>query len=207
MAEVSSTIIPVRVSTNQLFSHKLIVFATDSYSDQAILSSSLHWMWTVKHSATMRIDPSYSPSVAFATFPRPPHSAQLEALGRRLEEVRARIMLDRRIGITKLYNLINDIRIDSSDDPAIAAIRQIHVDLDGAVMAAYGWSDVPLDHGFHTYRQMTRWTVSPAARVEILDRLLAENLRRAAAQQPKAAKKAAARQRKPVVHEGQETLL
>jgi hypothetical protein len=29
---------------------------------------------------------------------------------------------------------------------------------------------------------MVRWTVSPAARVEILDRLLAENLRRAAAQ-------------------------
>ena len=29
---------------------------------------------------------------------------------------------------------------------------------------------------------MRRWTVSPAARVEILDRLLAENLRRAEAQ-------------------------
>ena len=47
-------------------------------------------------------------------------------------------------------------------------------------MAAYGWSDVPLDHGFHTYRQMTRWTISPSARVEILDRLLEENHRRAA---------------------------
>ena len=43
-------------------------------------------------------------------------------------------------------------------------------------------TDVPLDHGFHTYRQMERWTVSPAARVEILDRLLEENHRRAAAQ-------------------------
>ena len=41
---------------------------------------------------------------------------------------------------------------------------------------------MPLDHGFHTYRQMQRWTVSPAARVEILDRLLAENHRRAALQ-------------------------
>ena len=38
------------------------------------------------------------------------------------------------------------------------------------------------EHGFHAYRQMRRWTVSPAARVEILDRLLAENLRRAEAQ-------------------------
>jgi len=49
-------------------------------------------------------------------------------------------------------------------------------------MAAYGWEDVPLNHGFHTYRQMERWTVSPAARVEILDRLLEENHRRAALQ-------------------------
>ena len=61
-------------------------------------------------------------------------------------------------------------------------MRAIHVELDEAVMDAYGWSDVPLDHGFHTYRQMERWTVSPAARVEILDRLLEENHRRAAAE-------------------------
>ncbi len=61
-------------------------------------------------------------------------------------------------------------------------MRAIHVELDQAVMDAYGWTDVPLDHGFHTYRQMQRWTVSPAARVEILDRLLEENHRRAATQ-------------------------
>jgi hypothetical protein len=61
-------------------------------------------------------------------------------------------------------------------------MREIHAKLDHAVMDAYGWGDFPLNHGFHTYRQMTRWTVSPAARVETLDRLLEENLRRAAAQ-------------------------
>ena len=61
-------------------------------------------------------------------------------------------------------------------------MREIHVELDEAVMDAYGWSDIPLDHGFHTYRQMRRWTVCPEARVEILDRLLEENHRRAALQ-------------------------
>ena len=64
-------------------------------------------------------------------------------------------------------------------------------------MAAYGWADVPLDHGFHTYRQMHRWTVSPAARVEILDRLLEENHRRAAA-----AGRAAARRPRPTRSRG-----
>ena len=46
-------------------------------------------------------------------------------------------------------------------------------------MAAYGWSDVRLNHGFYEYRKMTRWTVCPEARIEILDRLLEENHRRA----------------------------
>ncbi|HLS34123.1 MAG TPA: hypothetical protein VK039_11085, partial [Brevibacterium sp.] len=67
-------------------------------------------------------------------------------------------------------------------DPDIARLRELHVELDNAVVAAYGWDDLDLDHGFHTYRQMERWTVSPAARVELLDRLLEENHRRAAAQ-------------------------
>lgn len=91
-------------------------------------------------------------------------------------------MLRRELGLTKLYNLVNDPETPDSVDADVARLREIHVELDQAVMAAYGWDDLPLEHGFHTYRQMTRWTVSPAARVEILDRLLEENHRRAAAQ-------------------------
>ena len=91
-------------------------------------------------------------------------------------------MLRRDLGLTKLYNLVNDPDITDESDADVARLRAIHVELDRAVMDAYGWADVDLDHGFHTYRQMQRWTVSPAARVEILDRLLEENHRRAAAQ-------------------------
>ncbi|MDN5760564.1 MAG: hypothetical protein L0H59_18920 [Tomitella sp.] len=90
-------------------------------------------------------------------------------------------MLRRNLGLTKLYNLVNDPEITDAADPDVARLRQIHTELDEAVMAAYRW-DVPLEHGFHVYRQMRRWTVSPKARVEILDRLLEENHRRAAAQ-------------------------
>lgn len=92
------------------------------------------------------------------------------------------MMLRRHLGLTKLYNLVNDPNLPDAADPDVARLREIHVELDHAVMAAYGWEDLPLDHGFHTYRQMTRWTVSPEARVEILDRLLEENHRRAALQ-------------------------
>ena len=94
-------------------------------------------------------------------------------------------MLRRELGLTALYNRVNDPTLEDSTDSDVARLRVIHRELDEAVMAAYGWDDVPLDHGFHTYRKMTRWTMSPAARVEVLDRLLALNHERAAAQDRK----------------------
>jgi hypothetical protein len=41
-----------------------------------------------------------------------------------------------------------------------------------AVRNAYGWSDLDLDHGFWDTPQGRRLTLGPAARTEMLDRLL-----------------------------------
>jgi len=173
---------PVRVTNDQVFHEKLVVFATDLHTDQADLSSTLHQTWAVMYGTTMRIDPTYTPSVVFETFPRPESTDCLAEVGKTLDTERREIMIRRDLGLTKLYNLVNDPDITDSADPDVARLRRIHVELDEAVMAAYGWDDVPLEHGFHTYRQMRRWTVSPTARVKILDRLLEENHRRAATQ-------------------------
>lgn len=48
----------------------------------------------------------------------------------------------------------------------------------GAVAAAYGWSDLDLGHGFHATKQGIRYTLSESARREVLDRLLALNHQR-----------------------------
>ncbi|MDI5968569.1 SAM-dependent DNA methyltransferase [Streptomyces sp. SL13] len=182
IALVSKTVMPMRVPAGTVFSHALAVFATDSFTDQAALSSSLHQTWAIKYGSGLRNDPRYAPSDVFLTFPRPQRTSAHKEVGQTLDADRREIMLRRGLGLTKLYNLVNDPDIPDATDPDVARLREIHVQLDHAVMAAYGWDDVPLDHGFHTYRQMQRWTVSPAARVEILDRLLEENHRRAAAQ-------------------------
>jgi hypothetical protein len=182
IALVSKTVMPVRVQTGQVFSHALGVFATGSFGDQAVLSSALHQTWAIKFGSGMRNDPRYTPSDVFETFPRPAPTQDLERLGRVLDEERREIMLRRDLGLTKLYNLVNDPTLPDAVDPDVARMRAIHRELDEVVVAAYGWGDVALDHGFHTYRQMTRWTVSPAARIELLDRLLEENHRRAALQ-------------------------
>jgi hypothetical protein len=98
-------------------------------------------------------------------------------IGGILDKERREIMLRRQLGLTSLYNLVNNPQINGDAD--VDRLREIHIEIDQAVMEAYEWTDVPLEHGFHTYRQVERFTVSPAARVEILDRLLAENHRRA----------------------------
>ncbi len=182
IAVVSKTVMPVRVNADDVYSQDAVVFATDSFAQQAVVSSSLHQMWAIKYGSGMRTDPRYTPSDVFETFPRPAETDALHAIGRTLDEERREIMLRRDLGLTKLYNLVNDPSLPDASDPDVARLRAIHVELDEAVMAAYGWSDVSLDHGFHAYRQMTRWTISPSARVEILDRLLEENHRRAAAE-------------------------
>ena len=182
IALVSKTVMPARVPTGQVFSHALGVFATDSYAQQAVLSSSVHQYWAISYGSTLGAGTRYTPSDVFETFPRPEPTPELEAIGRTLDTERREIMLRRNLGLTKLYNLVNDPGLETGTDPDVDRMRAIHVDLDAAVAAAYGWEDLDLTHGFHTYRKMTRWTVPPATRVEILDRLLEENHRRAAAE-------------------------
>lgn len=172
---VSKTVMPVRVSSDQVFSHKLGVVATDSYAMQALLSSATHWLWAVKYGSTLETRVNYSPSDVFETFPLPALTDGLNAVGRELDVTRRDIMLRRGLGITKLYNLIND---PTADDRDAAMLRQIHVEVEQMVRDAYGWSDLDLDFGFNSYRNMERWSMGPSAQTEMFDRLLEENHRR-----------------------------
>ncbi|NEB89247.1 SAM-dependent DNA methyltransferase [Streptomyces anulatus] len=183
LSQTSATQIPLKVPANQVFDQKLVVFASSEPWMLGILSSSIHRTWATCWGATRTGDPVYTASSVFLTFAFPHGSMEaVGEVGRALDAERREIMLQRSLGLTKLYNLVNSPDVSDAADAEIARLRQIHVELDHAVMAAYGWEDVSLNHGFHSYRQMERWTVTPAARVEILDRLLAENHRRAATQ-------------------------
>ena len=184
IARVSKAVLPVRIPTGAVISEMLIVFATDSFAELAMLSSSLHWSWAVKYGSTLETRVRYTPQDVFGTFPRPAATAALAEAGRWLDTERREIMTRRGLGLTDLYNRVNDPRLADEADPDIALLRRIHVEVDEALVAAHGWSDVDLGHGWHSYRQMTRWMVSPAARLELMDRLLRENLRRAA-QEPR----------------------
>lgn len=174
---VSKPVVPVLVSANQVFTHGIAVFATSDLADLAFLSSMPHQTWAITYGSTLETRVRYAPSDVFETLPRPDNTEDMRQLGERLDCERRKIMLMRGLGLTALYNLVNSS--DVQGDADVDTLRSIHVLIDEAVMKAYGWADIALQHGFYTYRQMERWTVSPGARVEILDRLLEENHRRA----------------------------
>jgi hypothetical protein len=173
IAQVSKTVQPAFVPTGIVYSHKVVLFAYDDDKHFGLLSSGFHWWWAVAYSATMRADVSYAPSDCFLTFAQPELTSEVGRLGGGLSEYRSTLMLDRQEGLTQTYNRVHDPEEDADD---IARLRELHVELDHAVRDAYGWGDLELGHDFHdTKRFGVRYTFEPAARQEVLDRLLELN--------------------------------
>ena len=104
-------------------------------------------------------------------------------------------MLNLQVGLTKTYNLfhtphltINNKQLTKANlqipiEQAIKDIetlRQLHKQMDEAVLKAYGWTDINLAHNFYEVEYLPendriRYTISPEARKEILKRLLELN--------------------------------
>ncbi len=103
-----------------------------------------------------------------------PEPFQWAALvGGEYHEHRRQVMLSRQLGLTQTYNLFHDPACQDAD---IQRLRQLHGEMDRAILACYSWEDVDLRHDFYLNdRKQTRYTVSPEARRELLRRLLELN--------------------------------
>jgi hypothetical protein len=121
----------------------------------------------------------YTPTDCFETFPQPDRDDEVARVASTLEKHRRTLMLERNEGLTKTYNRVHNPDETASD---IEKLRRLHVELDHAVAAAYGWDALDLDHGFHETPQGIRYTIGPIAHVEVLDRLLELNHERYAAE-------------------------
>ena len=117
----------------------------------------------------------YSPTWAYATFPFPLKLQSLDAIGERYYEHRSQLMLGRSEGLTMTYNQFHD-PAEKSDD--IAQLRALHVEIDQAVAAAFGWKDIDLGHGFQEAKQGVRFSISEFARRTVLECLLTLNHQR-----------------------------
>jgi hypothetical protein len=173
MPLVSKYSIPVRLPADYVYAHKLAIFASESYALYGLLSSSLHHAWIRQWASTLEARRNYSPTDCFDNFPLPnSRTDELALLMRALHENRAEIMRRASRGLTATYN---SFHARECVDGFIERMRQQHQELDYAVLASYGWSEVNLDHQFRMTDEGPRFTISESARVEILDRLLELN--------------------------------
>lgn len=85
--------------------------------------------------------------------------------------------------VWNLWNHLNRTPSSCTIEEAIAGIielRRLHVEMDNAVLEAYGWIDIGLRHDFYEVDYLPendriRYTIHPDARKEILKRLLELN--------------------------------
>jgi hypothetical protein len=116
-------------------SHATTVFAFDWDYPMGILSSRVHRGWIGARMSTLRVDPRYTPSTIFMSFPWPdPREAGEEAVSEASAALighRDQLCLDRDVGLTTLYN--------EMDEGAHRELKNLHRDLDRAVAEAYGW--------------------------------------------------------------------
>ena len=172
MARVSKTVKPVRVDANQVFSDACVVFRKSDDFFLGTLTSDLHYVWVAKYASSMKGDTRYTPKDVFETFPMPDHSQSVEQACLELNDFRTNFMNKNNEGLTKTYNRVHN---PEDIDPGIEQLRRLHTVLDLTVRDAYGWQEIELGHGFHDTKQGTRWTISPEAQRQVLDRLLALN--------------------------------
>jgi hypothetical protein len=108
------------------------MFAVDGDYEMGVLTSSIHFEWARRQSSTLEDRIRYTPTSAFETFPFPTLERDLvAAAGVEVHRRRREICVERDIGLTKLYNQM--------DDGAWTGLRDLHRELDEAVAEAYGW--------------------------------------------------------------------
>lgn len=109
-----------------------------------------------------------------------PHLVRLVSVETDAREEESRVVweLEQRPVVRDQYALPSPAAgFDAPDRPDafLDAVREAHVEVDEAVVEAYGWTDLDLRHGFHETRQGVRFTIDPVIQTGVLDRLLELN--------------------------------
>ncbi|KAA0909567.1 N-6 DNA methylase [Aquicoccus porphyridii] len=176
--------------TRQIFSEAVAIIASDSISVYGCLQCRVHETWARFFSSSLKDDLRYTPSDCFRTFPLPENVENVDLLQQVAEEYyrfRADLMAERDEGLTKTYNRFHD---RGQNAPDIARLRELHAEMDAAVLRAYGWDDLAdqaqpefieqdADEG---KKAKTRFDWPSEFKDEVLARLLALNAERAEAE-------------------------
>ena len=234
------------VKTGYIYDVATNVVVRDTYYEYSFLQCTFHIEWAWKYASTMKFDIRYTNRDCIDTYPIPNDRVvqsknYVDLVGKEYHNYRSRLMLDLQIGLTKTYNLFNNPECSSNNiekakeirvfksaklqislEEAIQRIedlRQLHKQMDEAVLKSYGWHEdnekwgpaISLCHDFYEVDYLPendriRYTIHPDARREVLKRLLqlnheiyAEEVKQGLHEKKKGSKK---RKKKKVQEEG-----
>lgn len=167
-------VIPTFYQSRCVFAHPLVVVTDPTGFRFACLQSTIHTLWVWAYCSTNLSLIAYTANRVLETFPFPKSSDSLSQIGEKYFALRDALRMGG-LSLNDTYNRFHDRGEKSADS---ARLRALHVEMDQALAAAYGWNDLDLGHGFHETKQGIRYTCSEPARREVLDRLLALNHQR-----------------------------
>jgi hypothetical protein len=165
---LSRYIVTVETSKHRFFTflddsilpdNMLVVIASNDSFHLGVLSSSLHVVWALAAGGRMGMgnEPRYNKTRCFDPFPFPALEEgslkqRIRDLGERLDAHRKRQQeLHPGLTLTGMYNVLEKLRAGETlnakekqihDQGLVTLLRQIHDELDEAVLEAYGWSDL-----------------------------------------------------------------
>ena len=177
--------------TGMVYAESTIVFPFSDHAAFCILQSRPHETWARFFGSSLKDDLRYTPSDCFETFPFPEaweSVDELEAVGAYCYDFRADLMVRHGAGLTTTYNRFHD---PNENAPEVVTLRSLHAAMDRAVLAAYGWTDIPTDCEFlldyeiddderGSRKKPYRYRWPDTVRDEVLVRLLELNAERTA---------------------------
>lgn len=119
-------------NNNIIAGDSTVVFASDSYEMMGILQSKMHTEWYKYQCSTFETRLRYTNSTVFETFPFPINgNEEIAKVMLEIERYRATACKEQKIGLTSLYNQLNDGGHD--------LLKKLHEKLDKAVAGSYGF--------------------------------------------------------------------
>jgi hypothetical protein len=177
----------------------LVTIADDDAAVLGVLSSEIHITWALSAGGSLEDRPRYNKTTCFEPFPFPALSdlraARIRDLAEQIDAHRKRQHgAHSELTLTGAYNVLEKLRSGDvltakerviDEHGLVGVLRQLHDDLDAAVLDAYGWADLlPLlrvAHGNESASEgQTAHDAKRAFDEAILERLVALNAERAA---------------------------
>ncbi|MDZ4377700.1 MAG: type IIL restriction-modification enzyme MmeI [Xanthomonadaceae bacterium] len=146
----------VFLSTEILPDHRLICWGLADGLALGVLSSSVHVSWALAAGGTLEDRPVYNKTRCFDPFPFPAandeQKARIGELAEQLDALRkTQQAAHPDLTLTGIYNVLEKLRSGeplsakergTHEQGLVSVLRQLHDELDAAVLDAYGWSDL-----------------------------------------------------------------